>query len=99
MGFDAVEEEPGLTPIAGVMDLPLPKSLAHAASMVCSKHDIEASDQKGAQLHARQAGSPVKPMPAEMYAAIMLYTSNAIYAALNKVLREENRAGVKVCLI
>jgi len=32
---------------------------------------------------------------AELYGAILLYTSNAIYKELNKVLRDENRAKVK----
>jgi len=84
-----------MTPVDGVMDLPLPGSLTDAARNICDLADIASSDKKGAELAARQAGSPKKHMEAKLYAALMLYTSNAIYAALNKVLRDENRAGVK----
>lgn len=95
MGFEAMDEEPGLTPIQGVMELPVPTSLKAAASNLCGAHDIQASDSKGEDLAKKQAGSPVKPMGAHLYASLMLYTSNAIYAQLNKVLRDENRTGAK----
>ena len=42
-------------------------------------------------LTSPQAGSPVRKMDKELYAAILLYTGNSIYAALNKVLRNEDR--------
>jgi hypothetical protein len=95
MGFEEMKEEKGLTPIDGVMSLPLPKTLAQAAAGVCTSHDISSSDAKGRDLAAKQAGKPAKKMGPELYAAIMLYTSNAIYAQLNKVLRAEDRAGAK----
>jgi len=94
MGFEELEDA-HLDPISGVADLPLPTSLKAAASSVCSASDIKASEKKGKQLAKMQAGNPKKKMGAHLYAAIMLYTSNAIYRSLNKVLREENRRGVK----
>eukprot|EP00808_Paulinella_micropora_P010448 g5899.t1 len=96
MGFEDMEEDTeGLTPISGVMELPLPKTLQEAASQVCGSHDISTCNEQGKKLHAAKAGNPVKKMEPHYYSSIMLYTSNAIYATLNKVLREENRAGVK----
>eukprot|EP00457_Paulinella_chromatophora_P004027 gb/GEZN01004037.1/.p1 GENE.gb/GEZN01004037.1/~~gb/GEZN01004037.1/.p1 ORF type:complete len:635 (+),score=148.15 gb/GEZN01004037.1/:24-1907(+) len=96
MGFEDMEEDTeGLTPIAGVMELPLPKTLKEAAAHVCGSHDIANCEQQGQQLEKKNAGNPIKKMNYHLYGSIMLYTSNAIYAALNKVLREENRAGVK----
>lgn len=86
MGFEELDEEPGLTPIHGVLSLPLPASLTEAARGICTSGDISSSDAKGKQLAATQAGSPVRQMAVALYAAIMLYTSNAIYAQLNKVL-------------
>ncbi len=41
----------------------------------------------GSSLAGKQAGSPVQPMDAKLYAAIMLYTGNAIYRDLNQVRR------------
>lgn len=38
-----------------------------------------------------------KQKPPEEYAAIMLYTSNAIYKDLNQALRDNNRSKVKKC--
>lgn len=45
MGFEEMEEEKGLTPIHGVMALPLPKTLAAAASMLCDKYSIQSSEE------------------------------------------------------
>lgn len=94
MGFEELEDA-NLAPISGVSKIPLPSSLKAAASSVCSIGDIKASETKGQKLAKTQAGNPVRKMAAHLYAAIMLYTSNAIYGSLNKVLREENRRGVK----
>jgi predicted DNA-binding WGR domain protein len=96
MGFEEVEqEEKHLTPISGVLDLPLPPTLLEAARNICSKGEVDASDAKGRDLSQRQAGQPKRHMGTELYSSIMLYTSNAIYANLNKMLREENRQGVR----
>ena len=40
----------------------------------------------------------LRQKPPEEYAAIMLYTSNAIYKDLNQALRDNNRSKVKKCL-
>ena len=96
MGFETQEEpERTLTPIAGVMNLPVPPTLSDAIGTACPAASIKSSVGQGQQLAAKQAGKPVKPMDKEEYGSIMLYTSNAIYKDLNKVLREENRLGVK----
>jgi len=95
MGFEEVEKDDGLTPISGIMELPVPESLSKAASSVCNKGSIDSSTRQGDTLANKQAGGPVKKMAGSLYAAIMLYTSNAIYAQLNKALRELNRAAVK----
>lgn len=88
-------DEAGLSPIDGIVDLPLPTSLTEAARGVCSSSDIKSADSRGADLAKKQAGKPQRKMDAHLYAAIMLYTSNAIYAALNAALREEKRAKVR----
>merc|ERR1719502_2531754 len=49
----------------------------------------------GKSLAAKQAGKPRKRMEAAHYGAISLYTSNAIYTTINKILRDENRGKVK----
>lgn len=95
MGFEAVEKDDSLTPISGIMDLPVPKTLHEACSGVCAKKHLDSSTSKGEELAKKKAGKPVKVMGAALYASIMLYTSNAIYADLNKALREKNRAGIK----
>lgn len=95
MGFEKVEEEEVLTPVDGVMDLPVPKSLDEAAGSVCNKAAIASSNSKGTELSKKQAGKPVRKMTPEEYGAIMLYTSNAIYKDLNQALRDENRAKLK----
>lgn len=95
MGFEKMEEEDGLTPVSGVMQLALPKSLDEAASGLCSKGDINTSAKKGEELAKKQAGSPSRKMDGHLYGSIMLYTSNAIYRDLNQSLRDENRAKLK----
>mmetsp|Transcript_2345 Transcript_2345/g.3637 ORF Transcript_2345/g.3637 Transcript_2345/m.3637 type:complete len:830 (-) Transcript_2345:156-2645(-) len=95
MGFEDMNTDTkDLTPISGVMDLPVPKTLWDAAKSVTNKFEVDNSVNTGAQFEARQAGGPTKYMNKELYASILLYTSNAIYADLNKSLREENRKKV-----
>jgi hypothetical protein len=96
MGFEEVEkEDTGLTPISGIMTLTLMKTLKEAIGRCCGASDVNSSVSKGELLLKKNAGNPVREMTKELYGSIMLYTSNAIYADLNKVLRSENRAGVK----
>lgn len=47
---------------------------------------------RGAALAKDKAGNPAKPMPADLYAAICLYTGNSIYRSLNQALRENWQA-------
>lgn len=96
MGFEEVDKEDvKLPPLSGVMDLPIPKTLEEAIGSAADKNSIKNSVSKGDALAKKQAGSPIRPMNKEEYGSIMLYTSNAIYRDLNKVLRDENRLGVK----
>ena len=95
MGFEDMESDTKtLTPISGVMELPVPATLWEAAKSVTNRTEVDNSLSMGSQFEARQAGGPLKYMNKELYAAILLYTSNAIYADLNKSLREENRKKV-----
>lgn len=96
MGFEDMEDTAvKMTPIAGVMELPVPKTLADAVIGVCDAHSVKKSVAQGDTLAKKQAGCPVSPMNKEEYGSIMLYTSNAIYRDLNKVLRDEKRANVQ----
>ena len=89
MGFDDLGEEMTGSPIEGVLELPLPKSLAAAAGGIADSASISASRTRGAALAAQQAGGPVKRMGVELYAAILLYTGNAIYSEINRCLRAD----------
>eukprot|EP00933_Yihiella_yeosuensis_P060501 TRINITY_DN63259_c0_g1_i1.p1 TRINITY_DN63259_c0_g1~~TRINITY_DN63259_c0_g1_i1.p1 ORF type:complete len:488 (+),score=124.08 TRINITY_DN63259_c0_g1_i1:77-1540(+) len=95
MGFEKIEEAEVLTPVDGVLDLPVPKTLAEAANSCCGAGSITTSSKKGDELAKKQVGKPVRKMTPHEYAAIMLYTSNAIYQDLNKALRDENRGKLK----
>lgn len=96
MGFEEVDKsENNLSPISGIMDLVLCSTLADAIGKCASKYDVENAVSQGEKMAKKKAGNPVKTMNKELYGSIMLYTSNAIYKDLNKVLRDENRKGVK----
>jgi len=95
MGFEEVEKDSGMTPVDGVMELPVPPTLEAAANSVCGKASIDSSNSQASGLAKKQAGRPVRKMLLQEYASIMLYTSNAIYKDLNKALRDENRGRLK----
>lgn len=96
MGFEEMDtDDSKLTPIGGVMDLPLPKTLEEAAKMVCGNKDIVSCMKKAGPMHKKKAGSPNKPMTPDLYGSILLYTANAIYKQLNKALRDEDRKKVE----
>lgn len=95
MGFEEVEKHDSLTPVDGVMELPVPPSLDAAASAVAAKASIASSNGKGSDLAKKQAGRPTRKMLLHEYAAVMLYTSNAIYKELNQALRDGNRGKLK----
>jgi len=92
MGFDEVEADSGATPISGVMQQPVPPTLKDCG---VGGSSIMSSTNKGEELSKKQAGKPTKPMNGHLYGSIMLYTSNAIYADLNRCLRAENRTKIK----
>mmetsp|Transcript_33218 Transcript_33218/g.71213 ORF Transcript_33218/g.71213 Transcript_33218/m.71213 type:complete len:578 (+) Transcript_33218:72-1805(+) len=96
MGFEEMDQaDDGLSPVDGIMELALPPTLETAASKLCALKDIKASTDKGRTHAKKQSGGPSKKMEEHLYAAIMLYTSNAIYRDLNKVLRSEDRTQIK----
>jgi len=96
MGFDAVDDDSDRTPIDGVMDLPCPASLTDSCKACkVSKGEIDSSDKKGKEHAAKQSGGPIGVMGSHLYAAIMFYTSNAIYRELNAALRSEDRGKIQ----
>ena len=98
MGFEEVHESQdagSLLPISGVMDMALPATLLAACMGICDKGSVSSSVNLGDKLHQKKAGAPHREMNKELYGAIMLYTSNAIYSQLNQVLREEKRTQVR----
>jgi predicted DNA-binding WGR domain protein len=71
MGFDEIDEaDVGLSPIDGVLDLPLPQSLLEAAMGVTSQQEIKSANERGKTLAQQQAGKPQKKMEEHLYAAI-----------------------------
>lgn len=95
MGFEDMEKDDSLTPVDGVMELPVPKTLDDAAGAVAGKPCIKSSNYKADELAKKQVGRPVRKMEPKEYAALMLYTSNAIYKELNQSLRDGNRNKLK----
>jgi predicted DNA-binding WGR domain protein len=90
MGFEDMEVTLLDNPLEQMRDLPLPPTLQAAAEGVCDKASIAQSRARGKELEKAQAGGPAKRMGAELYAAIVLYTGNAIYRALNLALRQKH---------
>merc|ERR1712046_413093 len=90
MGFEDMDgaEQAKLTPISGVMQLPLPKTLKEASTLICGDSDIKSCVTKGTTMHKKKAGQPEKTMTPDLYGATLLYTSNATYKQLNKALRD-----------
>lgn len=97
MGFEEMggEKEDKLGPIDGVMKIELPESLQKASAGLCQVSDVKLCVTKGNMMHKKKAGAPTKIMTPDLYGAILLYTSNAIYKELNKALRDEDRGVVK----
>lgn len=96
MGFEEMDKaDDGLSPVSGIMEMALPKSLDEACGKLCAAKDIKGSREKGKTHAAKQSGGPTKAMDEHLYGAIMLYTSNAIYRDLNNVLRSEDRGKIK----
>jgi hypothetical protein len=99
MGFQDSKSKVQLgSPIEGVDALPLPPSLAAACGTGSVAGRLAASQARGASLAAATAGTPVKPMDAELYGAIVLYTGNSIYRTFSG-LQEPNRGSHYVTLV
>merc|ERR1719443_2787467 len=73
------------------MNIPLPKSLLEGTKGICSPGQVKPCMAKGGMLHKKKAGKPLQEMGPDLYGAILLYTSNAIYKQLNQALRDEDR--------
>lgn len=58
MGFEDMTEDTGVTPIDGVLDLPLPKTLDEAARGISDAHSIRANQDRAKQLVASNADLP-----------------------------------------
>merc|ERR1740129_2741804 len=95
MGFEDLADAKKLTPISGVMDLPLPKTLQECAKSVCAAKNIKECVDKGTTMFKKKAGKPKVAMTPDLYGAILLYTSNAICKQLNQALRDEDRRAVQ----
>jgi NAD:arginine ADP-ribosyltransferase len=96
MGFEELSpQDVSGSPIQGVLDLPVPKSLTVAASGIADRHSITSSQSRAKELSQTKAGGPIKDMSPELYAAILLYTGNSIYRELNRCLRVEWKGAVK----
>lgn len=95
MGFDKIETKSTVSPISGVMELPVPRSLGDACKGCCDGGSVKECEKRGEELAKKQAGKPKKKMEPHHYGAIMLYTSNAIYQQINKALRDEDRGKIK----
>ena len=96
MGFEEVEtKDDGKKPLDGILDLPIPATLAASIAGACPSNSVTSSVSKGDVLAKKKAGSPKRVMTKDEYGSILLYTSNAIYRELNRVLREEDKNGIK----
>ncbi|CAE8652213.1 unnamed protein product, partial [Polarella glacialis] len=58
MGFEEVEGKHSLTPVDGVMSLPVPKSLEEAVASIAQKASVASSNKKGDELAKKQVGKP-----------------------------------------
>jgi len=86
MGFEELGDgDIDGSPIEGVFELPIPKTLTAAASGIANSGSITSSTIRGKQLAKGGAVS----MGAELYSAILLYTGNSIYSELNRCLRSD----------
>ena len=94
MGFEDMKVDT-LSPIDGILDLPLPKTLKEAASRISNEWAIAAAVAKGSEMASRSAGNPKKKMDQELYASILLYTGDSIYSQLNAALRSGDRKAIQ----
>merc|ERR1712032_33539 len=69
--------------------------MGEACKGVCGTSDVKDCNDKAKPMAAKQAGGPRKQMDPSLYAAMMLYTGDAIYTQLNKTLRDTDRSKLK----
>ena len=74
-------------PLEQLASTPRPPNLTKAATGIADLGSIGQALSRGKTLADAAAGGPKKPMDDQMYGAIVLYTGNAIYRALNEALR------------
>ena len=79
-------------PLEKLASIDTPLDLTKAATGICDLGSIASSISRGKTLADSKAGGPVQPMDKEKYGAIVLYTGNAIYRALNEALRIKHTA-------
>jgi len=79
-------------PLEKLSSIPCPPDLTKAATGVADLGSIASSVARGKELAEKKAGGPIKPMDGQKYGAIVLYTGNAIYRALNEALRVKHVA-------
>jgi len=93
MGFEDLGPELKENPLEGLKDRAVPASLADACKGgVSDMSNITSSTKRGVELakvHAPKNKLAQEVWPA-YYGAIILYTGNSIYKALNKALREQH---------
>jgi len=91
MGFEDTTStaKVGDNPLEGLLERPIPPTLALACAQgkVSNAGAIKTATTRGETLASKKAGSPIKPMDAERYGAIVLYTGDSIYRDLNQALR------------
>lgn len=64
MGFQDISSQDKASPIEGLMDVKLPKSLLESVNLgkICSKYDSDDSNDKAEDYFNDQVGNPVKKM-------------------------------------
>ena len=87
MGFEEMATVNKDNPLESLAGISCPPNLAAAAKSISDGGSISSSVARGRTLSASQAGAPVKKMNEELYGAVVLYTGNSIYRALNEALR------------
>jgi len=90
MGFEEVSHELMDNPLEGIFDLPIPQTLKEAAKTISDTTSINSAENRGKELCKSKAAKPRRTMGPEKYAAVLLYTGNSIYRALNQALRVDH---------
>ena len=86
MGFEEMESTSD-NPLEKLGAIACPPTLSAAAAGISDSGSVSSSVARGAKLAKSKAGNPSTPMNEHQYGAIVLYTGNSIYRALNEALR------------